>query len=750
MRWQDLVYFHSPAGNPSTVYIIIELAIMTTAHAVIRNSAVAHVVYQDLEIKYAGADGLYGEAVRDFTVRRCQFSWIGGGCLEAGPRWKDPRECTRFGNGIEFPDFTEEPYTGPEHMTEGVQIYDNRLSQVYDAALSPQGGGSYTQRNISLHHNLITQSEYCLEIWSQGFANESTLTDVYFGNNVCVNSGGGWSHAVRPDPSGRHICSFASSGNVSRVVIRNNIFFQAVPYQAGHWMSDAWGHRPCAKGTCGWEGAIVVDHNLWFQTDASLGPLLIAGQQEFNYSVAGLKAFAALTKLGEDSLLADPLLVGLAQSNWSSAAVGLTTDLRPRPADTPGAGSPVFSAGLWENITYDFDGTAIPKGRVDIGAYQQRPAVSDACTWTSNTDVFGNIDDKSIAQRANVTRRECCATCQRTPNCSFAVFGNPQEHPPSACWLKHGEAAKQKRMFVVGATVCCPKGMSCPSAPVPPMKADDGVMTALPFSDSFHRPAGTLNNGWSEGWAATGNYSKLGIFDSAVVVVGPTIIRKGKYPPPGTTTPGTEPSGCAELSAGEIFPGIGSAWRETGAPSVTVSITWSGLWRFPHHIEAAPLLHITPHTQSFGIGIWPSILYTKPVMFIGTIGNPGHFFDPMDAAVFNHTEGQPRKISVQSNGAALRFFLDGVPIKLAKAGDDPLPIPPELRGSTLHGLAVDTHCVSPFQAATRLPAITEVSINTDEVLPTATAEAAEAGDIRRYACLISTTVPYVNVVCEFA
>jgi hypothetical protein len=295
-----LLYYHSPAGNPSTLHSTIELAIMTTEHAVIKNSNISHVIYEDLEIKFSGADGMYGVAVRDFVVRRCDLSWIGGGCLEAGPRWHDPLECTRFGNGIEFPDFGQDF----EHLTEDVAIYDNRLSQVYDAALSPQGDGSYIQRNISLHHNLITTSEYCLEIWSQGYANEvrvrrtplcfkfqlqnddlprqaqdknaretqktkrriftqSTMEDVRFLNNVCVNSGGGWSHAVRPDPSGRHICSFSNSGNVSRVQIRNNLFFQAVPYQAGHWQGDPWGHTHCSKGSCGWEGDLAVDHNLW-------------------------------------------------------------------------------------------------------------------------------------------------------------------------------------------------------------------------------------------------------------------------------------------------------------------------------------------------------------------------------------------------------------------------------------------------------------------------------------------------------
>lgn len=77
--------------------------------------------------------------------------------------------------------------------------------------------------------------------------------------------------------------------------------------------------------------------------------------------------------------------------------------------------------------------------------------------------------------------------------------------------------------------------------------------------------------------------------------------------------------------------------------------------------------------------------------------------DILDAAVFNHTEGTPREITAESNGAAVRFFMDGTPVKLDKAGYAPLPIPAELRGSTLHGFAVDTHCVSPCKS-TRNPA----------------------------------------------
>ena len=229
----DLLYFCSPKGNPATVHAgSIQLALLTITHAIVRNQGASHLVFENLSLKYGGGDGMAAIATSELAVRHCDISWIGGGCLGNGtwPPPISPLECVRFGNGIEFPDFER---ASARARTENIEIADCTLSEVYDAALSPQGNGWYIQRNITFHHNLIWHAEYCLEIWSQGLKNESTMTGVSFLHNVCVNSGGGWGHAVRPNPSGRHICSFQNPGNVSDIVIRNNIFWQSVPYQVG-------------------------------------------------------------------------------------------------------------------------------------------------------------------------------------------------------------------------------------------------------------------------------------------------------------------------------------------------------------------------------------------------------------------------------------------------------------------------------------------------------------------------------------
>jgi hypothetical protein len=70
-----------------------------------------------------------------------------------------------------------------------------RLWEIYDAALSPQGGGKYvagqrmyTQRNLSFHHNIVGHAEYCFEIWSQGNTSACAMQHVRFDNNLCLDS----------------------------------------------------------------------------------------------------------------------------------------------------------------------------------------------------------------------------------------------------------------------------------------------------------------------------------------------------------------------------------------------------------------------------------------------------------------------------------------------------------------------------------------------------------------------------------
>ena len=330
-------------------------------------TGVTDVVVEDLAVKFANSGMRIGGATgaTRIVVRNLDISWIGGGCLVPGPRWpRNPLECTRSGNGIEISEF--ELFDSKAPVDSRIELYGNRLWEVYDAAMSPQGSSFYVQSQIRVHHNVVFNSEYCFEIWSQGLANESILHNVSFVSNTCYNSGGGWSHAVRPDPSGRGICSFTNSGNTSNIWIANNIFYSSVPYEAGYWMGDEWPSHACRTGVCGWGGALRTDHNLFYQTEDSLGALLEWG--DLTFTRHNFSSFTGITGTGNHSIGGqDPLFVGLN----GTVASGVLPDLRLSP------GSPAIGAGVWTGDSHDFDGRPIPRTKPDIGAFQPSQLKAD-------------------------------------------------------------------------------------------------------------------------------------------------------------------------------------------------------------------------------------------------------------------------------------------------------------------------------------------------------------------------------------
>jgi hypothetical protein len=84
----------------------------------------------------------------------------------------------------------------------------------------------------------------------------------------------------------------------------------------------------------------------------------------------------------------------------------------------------------------------------DVGPALAGASTPAECTWTNNTDYYGNIGNVG----ANLTAQECCSICKHHPNCTFAVFGKAGEHPPRSCWLKHGLATRNKHFYVPGTT----------------------------------------------------------------------------------------------------------------------------------------------------------------------------------------------------------------------------------------------------------------------------------------------------------
>jgi hypothetical protein len=282
-RTSKMLLLKSTLGNPSTVSAgSIECALMwlvcqerissnrcappatLPSNALVASAHVSNIVFQDLALRYTAGTALGAFMVRSLTVHRCDIRWIGGGTRyipETDPTCAEGK-CVRFGNGIEL-------WMGATD----VDVAYNRVDQVYDAGLTNQGAhGDYLQNNISWHDNIVSHTQFCFEIWDDSPRNQSTMQDIRFENNSCTNSGGGWSQFVRPDKLSTHIKMGKTTGKVAHISIFGNRFSQSVPISASWSMFDSpWGDNTS------WGWSVRTDANLWCQTNASLGPLLVIG-----------------------------------------------------------------------------------------------------------------------------------------------------------------------------------------------------------------------------------------------------------------------------------------------------------------------------------------------------------------------------------------------------------------------------------------------------------------------------------------
>jgi hypothetical protein len=230
---QHIVKLYS-VENPAKQYKDIECAIR---EHIIDQSNRHHVIYDGLALYYGAAHGIGGANTHHTITRNCDFAYIGGG--DQMGRGKK----VRFGNGIEF------WATAHDHLVENC-----RLWEIYDAALTNQSGGPNTpQYNIIYRNNVIWNSEYSYEYWNR--PEESETHDIRFEHNTCFNAGGGWGHAQRPDPSGRHLCFYDSPARARAVVIQGNIFCEAL---GNAFYAPQWSRAQI--------DALQMDRNCWYQS----------------------------------------------------------------------------------------------------------------------------------------------------------------------------------------------------------------------------------------------------------------------------------------------------------------------------------------------------------------------------------------------------------------------------------------------------------------------------------------------------
>ena len=302
--------------NPAKFYDNIELALK---HHIIDQGNKNYIKYENLDLRNGAAHGIGGGNVHHIIVKNCDLSFIGG-ALQAYNKNGKP---VRYGNGIEFWGNAHDCY-----------VINCKIGDVYDAAVTNQGGENVTQYNIFYRNNIIWNSEYSFEYWLR---NNSTASNIFFENNTCVNAGNGWGHNQRPDGhNGRHLMFYDNQAEVDNFYICNNIFSEST--ESALRISKKWNGLT----------DLYLDHNLYFESSGN-----VADWQGISYSIEEFKKFQQDSGKDKFSIFADPNFIDKSKFDYH---------LRK--------GSPAIDAGVdTVNLKNSYNKPKKAGSHYDIGAY---------------------------------------------------------------------------------------------------------------------------------------------------------------------------------------------------------------------------------------------------------------------------------------------------------------------------------------------------------------------------------------------
>ena len=307
--WYDAegkrVFVESDA-NPALRFKSVELAL--TRH-IVNEGGTHDVAYEGLAVRYGGAHGFGGGGTKRITIRTCDVYWIGGGLQFFQPNGHP----VRFGNGIEF-------WGGAQDNL----VENNRLWEIYDAALTNQGNGNTDDEiNITYRDNVIWHAEYSFEYWNRP---STTVTrNIVFEHNTCVDAGFGWAHAQRPDINGGHLMFYHNPAATTNVVVRNNIF--------------ASSSEVCIRMENDWRKGLTLANNLFFQKEKPIMRWL----SKTYYAPADFARYQSELGLDANSVMAEPLFINPAAHDYrlhpESPGAKLATDGGPVGARSQNVGN---------------------------------------------------------------------------------------------------------------------------------------------------------------------------------------------------------------------------------------------------------------------------------------------------------------------------------------------------------------------------------------------------------------------------
>jgi len=264
--------------NPAEKYNSIELAI---GDECVDYSRREYVTFDGLTVRYGGRNGFDGHNTSNIIIRRCDVYMIGGAISPI----KFNNMYTRYGNGIQF-----------WIKAENNLVENNRIWDIYDAALTNQGSGpgntNEGQKNITYRNNIIWNSEYSFEIWNS--PEEAIMKDIVFEYNTCVNAGKGWAHWQRFDgPNGNHLLSYTNTAETENIIIKNNIFCGST--------------EQCIRMTHDWKSKLTLDNNLYYTHPN--GRMMVWLKDKDLRSIFSFEKYQKDMELDTHSIFADPLFV---------------------------------------------------------------------------------------------------------------------------------------------------------------------------------------------------------------------------------------------------------------------------------------------------------------------------------------------------------------------------------------------------------------------------------------------------------
>lgn len=195
--------------NPATYYNNDILIVMKPPIVDLQNQR--YVIIDGLAISMGGSLGISMSHSNNIIIRRCDVSYIGG-----SDQYSDGIHTIRYGNGIQL-----------WQDGRNIYVYNNTISNIYDAALTAQGEGRPSLiHDLYFHNNIIWNAEYGIEFWERPAS--SIVRNVYFDNNTIIDSGRGWGHNQRPDGvNGHAFISYFNPAKLTHIYIRNNVFYNA-------------------------------------------------------------------------------------------------------------------------------------------------------------------------------------------------------------------------------------------------------------------------------------------------------------------------------------------------------------------------------------------------------------------------------------------------------------------------------------------------------------------------------------------